>query len=1520
MISDFRMASIKIFNLALLILLTNYVNGQFNKAILLNGCDNCLQIENSATTLQDIKELTIEAWIYANCSDENRIIIGKEWCNGENSFYLSINAGKLFWNTSKSGFCTTTDILQSKDVVIPVNSFTHIAVVRDNSSTKFFVNGNEVSSVWIRGSHNSIYSSNEPIRIGCYKKLNGEFSNYFSGLIDNVRIWNKALTLNELRNSLSNLMTGNETNLIVNLEMEGMQIGQNLSLPNKSNVYSTLIAKAFIYNSHSPYCISKENYDQIEIDLGPDKFICNNQQYELRHNLQFYKDIIWQDNSSTHNYYVSKTGKYNVRIETELCRFLEDTISIAFHPPDTTFLQYTVCQGELLQINGFTYDSPGTFLQSIQSVYGCDSLISIDIRHFPLTQENKFFSLNDAKSFTINGITYEKEGSYIQYFIDENGCIAILNITLIANKYECSIVDTEKCFINKPFPTVNFAINKLFESSASTAIYQSPLLFDMNNDCVPEIIMSGITGFQTSTRITSGISIVNSTDGETVSTIPTPYYSWGGPTTFALADINFDGLAEIVVATANDSQNPSNLRGRLVCYDSFGNRLWISNDTYGDFTGSLGSGGSPAFADFNQDGIPEVYIYNEIFNAQTGVKLAEGGFNGIGQASRSFNAYSYSTTIAADLDDDVNTLELAAGYSVYKVEITNTAGKNGNSMTAYNLTVDNNERDGYTSIGDINLDNKLDVIISSQGLGNNSRLYVYSLQNDVPVLIAKTSMPSSFGGCCPEASGAAFVGDINGNGSPVIGVTRPYLLLTYKYNGTTSLQENWRLSTNDESGTTGMTMFDFNQDGVQEIVYRDENFLRIINGSVQPPVDLSTFSCVSGTGSEYPIVGDIDNTGESKICVACASSGSRNRGKMTIFASPRNRQFWAPSRGIWNQYNYHVLNINDDLTVPQKQKNNATETNGRLNNFLVQASLLDPDGNFLQTATNIAGEITCLTFDSISNLYKVTFNVSNLPTATASFQNTLKIAFFNGNPATTGTLIGVYNVNLPMPPGKIIAGLTYTFSAFNLSNLFMVLNTDGMTTGMVYTSDQFLVDECEYQNNFIVSASILKTKTINSFLCTGDSLFFDGVYLKNSGEYTQIKTSINGCDTVTKLHLKVVNKIEITTPVNTCIGDSVRINGFWIFSDTIISSLDISSFGCDSIHQYVITFSPPQINFREINLCYGDSIFVNNNWIYDNYTLKDTLQNLPCPIFSTTTYLFSPKYFINQKYTICPEDSIYLHNTWIQSAGEYQFPFQTAKMCDSIITVEITQIDTPSEPDFEVDCDKKLYYADIEENLAWSIKWSNGSTSTNTIYQDSTEGNVILFHPENGCEITYNFNLKVIPGLDDMQFFDDTTIYPGKPLQLSLPLSDSVWNVRWSPARLMSCDTCFSNTITTRESAEIILDLYHVTGCDFRQSFDITTDASSDINIPNVFAPDSGIPNNLWTWSIPDCFYVLDVKVYDRWGNLVFNRKNPNGISWDGTFNGEILQQGVYTYLTTYKTPDGFVKNKYGDVTIILIK
>ncbi|NJL12263.1 MAG: hypothetical protein HC913_04185 [Microscillaceae bacterium] len=58
-------------------------------------------------------------------------------------------------------------------------------------------------------------------------------------------------------------------------------------------------------------------------------------------------------------------------------------------------------------------------------------------------------------------------------------------------------------------------------------------------------------------------------------------------------------------------------------------------------------------ADFNRDGIPEVYIYDEIFNAQTGVKLlGAGGAGNVGIISEASPLLgSVSIVTAADVRD-----------------------------------------------------------------------------------------------------------------------------------------------------------------------------------------------------------------------------------------------------------------------------------------------------------------------------------------------------------------------------------------------------------------------------------------------------------------------------------------------------------------------------------------------------------------------------------------------------------------------------------------------------------------------------------------------------------------------------------------------------------------------------------------------------------------------------------------------------------------------------------------------------
>lgn len=486
---------------------------------------------------------------------------------------------------------------------------------------------------------------------------------------------------------------------------------------------------------------------------------------------------------------------------------------------------------------------------------------------------------------------------------------------------QCLQVDSSLCYNLEPFPPVTFSIEEKFQSQANTAIYHSPLLADVNGDCIPDLIMAGTAGFQGGTssnvlRLTSGIVIVDSQNGLTIATIPTVTYAWNVASSILTGDFNSDGNVEFIVAAADHISNPLVHRGRLICYNLSGNILWVSDEQFGQYA-QYRYGGCPAAADFNQDGIPEVYIYNEIFNAQTGVKLCDGGNNGIGKQMNEFMNGTISVSVAAQFDDDLSDLELAAGYSCYKVNITNPNGQLGNSMTAMNMLVNGQLRDGYTSFADINQDGQLDIIVSTPANTSQISLYIYNIVGNAAVLIASASLPSG-GGSSPNEIGPAFVGDIDGTGELSIGVCRPYMLLAYKYNGTPNLQQFWNIVTNDASGQTGMTMFDFNQDGVQEIIYRDQSTLRIINGSISPPVTILTLPCFSFTGLEHPIVGDIDNTGEAKICVTCGASNSTMDmliGNLRVFGS--SGDFWSPARSIWNQYQYHVTNVNDDLTIPQ---------------------------------------------------------------------------------------------------------------------------------------------------------------------------------------------------------------------------------------------------------------------------------------------------------------------------------------------------------------------------------------------------------------------------------------------------------------------------------------------------------------------------------------------------------------------------------------------------------------------------
>jgi gliding motility-associated-like protein len=104
-----------------------------------------------------------------------------------------------------------------------------------------------------------------------------------------------------------------------------------------------------------------------------------------------------------------------------------------------------------------------------------------------------------------------------------------------------------------------------------------------------------------------------------------------------------------------------------------------------------------------------------------------------------------------------------------------------------------------------------------------------------------------------------------------------------------------------------------------------------------------------------------------------------------------------------------------------------------------------------------------------------------------------------------------------------------------------------------------------------------------------------------------------------------------------------------------------------------------------------------------------------------------------------------------------------------------------------------------------------------------------------------------------------------------------------------------------RTKAEGLVGCYAITALDTflnesQLSNVICTDNCPFYNLPNAFTPNDDGKNELFI-PYPYCFIEsIDLKIFNRWGELVFTSTDPN-INWDGkNSNGKMLAAGTYYY------------------------
>lgn len=72
---------------------------------------------------------------------------------------------------------------------------------------------------------------------------------------------------------------------------------------------------------------------------------------------------------------------------------------------------------------------------------------------------------------------------------------------------------------------------------------------------------------------------------------------------------------------------------------------------------------------------------------------------------------------------------------------------------------------------------------------------------------------------------------------------------------------------------------------------------------------------------------------------------------------------------------------------------------------------------------------------------------------------------------------------------------------------------------------------------------------------------------------------------------------------------------------------------------------------------------------------------------------------------------------------------------------------------------------------------------------------------------------------------------------------------------------------------------------------------------PNAFTPDGDEHNQIWKPIINGIdIYDFELLIFNRWGELIWENHDPS-VGWDGTYKGQVLPAGGYTWVARVKKP-----------------
>lgn len=396
----------------------------------------------------------------------------------------------------------------------------------------------------------------------------------------------------------------------------------------------------------------------------------------------------------------------------------------------------------------------------------------------------------------------------------------------------------------------------------------------------------------------------------------------------------------------------------------------------------------------------------------------------------------------------------------------------------------------------------------------------------------------------------------------------------------------------------------------------------------------------------------------------------------------------------------------------------------------------------------------------------------------------------------------------------------------------------------------------------------------------------------------------------------------------------------------------------ESVYQWQVNNGSGFVNITNNGVYAGannDSLFIYNAVTATNgYTYRCLVSSDPnCPTLASdeASLTVNPSYHITNQVSVCYGETPYnFEGQNITQTGNYVHSYQTAKGCDSTITLNFTVGAAPVHGNmFTV---KGCGFVNFEGN----------TYNSNTILTDT-------FKNTFGCDSLYRTVAIVItnPSVDttvveicqgdsysfDNQVYNASGVYTNTYVNADGCDSIRVLQLTVNPLPVLEITTadiqnkvCFGDVTELEASGASVYEwtlnqsdktipgnpykprfteaenFIQVKGTDNNNCSNTTSitiqaqDCCDVILVPNAFSPNGDGLNDKFGVQMRSTPQSFKLTIFNRWGQLIFESGNINQ-EWDGTFKGQMVDPGNYFYMLQFECINDKVYTKKGDITLI---